>query len=262
MTENNNNNTKVVLFAHDFVGEQTLKYVFNNYREDISLVILIDENLDDNTIYKFLLRENFPIKRILAYDKNIYKKLLKKYSKQNIEYFLLLWWPKIIPEQIINIPLKGTINLHPSYLPFCKGKDPNFWTLIEQAIFGVTIHKVQPGIDDGPIMFQKKIDVNWEDDGKTLYDKSVAEMIKLFKDSYPKIRKDKFSLSPQEHNEGSFHFRKELVPASEIKLNQSYLAKDLINKLRARTFVGHPSCWFIDDEIKYEIRVEIEKVLE
>ena len=68
------------------------------------------------------------IQRILHYDKNLYSKLKDAHSNQVIDYFLLLWWPKIISESIINISKKGAINLHPSYLPYCRGKDPNFWT--------------------------------------------------------------------------------------------------------------------------------------
>ena len=108
----------------------------------------------------------------------------------------------------------------------------------------------------------KKIDYDWQDNGKTLYEKSVAEIIKLFKDSYPKIRNDNFSLLPQKPKEGSIHFRKELAPASEIKLDKSYLAKELLNKLRARTFTGYPSCWFVEDKTKYQVRISIEKVMD
>ena len=148
-----NNTFKVVLFAHDYVGAKTLEYVYNNYHDDISHIVLIDEDLFDNEIYKFLKDKNFPADRILYYGKNLYSRLEEVHSNEGIDYFILLWWPKIISESIINIPKNGVINLHPSYLPFCRGKDPNFWAIVEQTTFGVTIHKVQPGIDDGPIMF-------------------------------------------------------------------------------------------------------------
>ena len=49
-----NNTFKVVLFAHDYVGAKTLEYVHNNYQDDISHIVLIDEDLFDNEIYKFL----------------------------------------------------------------------------------------------------------------------------------------------------------------------------------------------------------------
>ena len=47
---------------------------------------------------------------------------------------------------------------------------------------------------------------------------------------------------------------------SEIDLEKSYKAKDLFNLLRARTFMGKPSCWFFFKKSKYEIRIKIDKV--
>ena len=73
-----------------------------------------------------------------------------------IQNIFLLWWPKIIKKDLIEIPSSGVINIHPSYLPFCRGKDPNYWALRDDLKFGVSIHKVTPGIDDGPILFRKK----------------------------------------------------------------------------------------------------------
>ncbi len=39
------------------------------------------------------------------------------------------------------------INLHISYLPWNRGKDPNFWSWIENTPKGVTIHRIDTGID-------------------------------------------------------------------------------------------------------------------
>ena len=47
---------------------------------------------------------------------------------------------------------------------------------------------------------------------------------------------------------------------SEINLKKSYKAKDLFNLLRARTFIGKPSCWFLFKKSKYEIRIKINKI--
>ena len=60
-----NNNIKVVLFAHDYVGAQILlKFVFNNYRDDISYIVLMDEDLRRNEIHKFLVDKKWNSKNI------------------------------------------------------------------------------------------------------------------------------------------------------------------------------------------------------
>ena len=43
------------------------------------------------------------------------------------------------------------LNIHPSLLPFGRGKYGYFWSIINSEPFGVTIHLVDEGIDSGKI---------------------------------------------------------------------------------------------------------------
>ena len=86
-------------------------------------------------------------------------------------------------------------------------------------------------------------------------------MIQLFQTSYPKIRSLNVTRVKQDLSEGSFHLAKELELASVIQLDKSYMARDLINLIRARTFPGHPACRFSDNGKEYEVRISIERKL-
>ena len=41
------------------------------------------------------------------------------------------------------------MNLHPSYLPYNRGKDPYVWSILNEKPFGTTIHEMNEKIDDG-----------------------------------------------------------------------------------------------------------------
>ena len=69
--------------------------------DDISHIVLIDEDLFDNEIYKFLKDKNFPADRILYYGKNLYSRLEEVHSNEGIDYFILLWWPKLYPSLLL-----------------------------------------------------------------------------------------------------------------------------------------------------------------
>jgi methionyl-tRNA formyltransferase len=71
--------------------------------------------------------------------------------------FLLAWWPLILKREFLALGQDVTLNLHPSLLPHARGKDPNFWTIVEECPFGVSIHHVTPDIDAGDIAFQREI---------------------------------------------------------------------------------------------------------
>ena len=49
---------------------------------------------------------------------------------------------------------KNIINLHIYFLPFNRGAHPNFWSFIENTPSGVSIHKIDKGIDTGDIINQ------------------------------------------------------------------------------------------------------------
>lgn len=51
-------------------------------------------------------------------------------------------------------------NLHISFLPFNRGYHPNFWSFMENSPSGVTIHRIDEGIDTGPVLAQRQFDID------------------------------------------------------------------------------------------------------
>jgi methionyl-tRNA formyltransferase len=82
-------------------------------------------------------------------------------GKQNIpDFFIVVAYGKIIPENILNMPKFGSINIHYSLLPKYRGASP-----LESAILngdtetGVSIQKMEYKMDAGPIIAQEKINI-------------------------------------------------------------------------------------------------------
>lgn len=83
----------------------------------------------------------------------------KNYSQ--IDLNIVVAYGKIIPENILNIPKLGSINIHYSLLPKYRGASP-----VESAILngdtetGVTIQKMKYKMDSGNILTQEKINIS------------------------------------------------------------------------------------------------------
>lgn len=240
---------KIALFADKFVGLEVLKYFIENFKDDIALLIVTEEN----AIFSHAKSFHIPTK---IWNPNT----LESMRALHVDLGILAWWPKIIKSELIHIPRQGFINFHPSYLPYNKGKHYNFWAIVENAPFGVTLHRVDEGIDTGDIVAQKEINYDWSDTGESLFLKAQSEIIDLFKNTYPSLRItkiDKIS-TPQQKSQGSFHYANEINEICKIDLNKTYNARFLLNLLRARTFDNHPACNFIDETgTEYEVRVKI-----
>jgi methionyl-tRNA formyltransferase len=79
---------------------------------------------------------------------------------ENLDLSIVVAYGKIIPEDILNIPKFGSINIHYSLLPKYRGASP-----VESAILngdletGVSIQKMKFKLDSGPILAQEKMEI-------------------------------------------------------------------------------------------------------
>jgi methionyl-tRNA formyltransferase len=144
---------KVVIFAHSFVGLEIIKYFIEHYSDDLLQVVVMQKESDIYTYAK-----NNKIK-VSIYGSNEYVNFI---SSNEFDTGFLIWWPKIISKELLTKAKNGFINTHPSFLPFCKGKHYNFWTLVKNCKFGVTLHYVDEGIDTGDIICIKEFDFNFD----------------------------------------------------------------------------------------------------
>jgi methionyl-tRNA formyltransferase len=242
----------IVFFVNDNVGLECISFVILEHFNDIKYIVVTDKT---SIVYKYLIYSKFTV------DKILFNQEILNHDFSSIDYIFLLWWPYIIGQEIISLANKGVINTHPSLLPYNRGKNYNFWNLVEDVPFGVSLHFVNGGVDSGDIIFQQSIKKTWECTGGTLYKKAKLEMINLFKSSYVKIINDNYQRKKQDLTKGSYHNSIELYKASEIFLEKNYKAKELLNLLRARTFSGYEGCYFYDENNdKYEIQIQIKRI--
>jgi methionyl-tRNA formyltransferase len=110
---------------------------------------------------------------LLLLDKNDYKEKITQAIQQNqVTVGLMMTFPFIIPPEILSLPANGFINFHYGLLPQCRGPHPILWHLLNNDTeAGVTIHKVDEGIDTGPVIIQEKIPVEDNDTYGTLQSK-------------------------------------------------------------------------------------------
>ena len=111
----------------------------------------------------------------------------------------------IIPESILNYPRLGTIQYHPSLLPKHRGGSAINWAIINgETKTGITIFWPDKGIDTGPILLQKEVDIFPDDTVGSLYfnklfplgTKALVESIELIKrGTAPRVPQDESQAS-------------------------------------------------------------------
>ena len=172
------------------VSISCIEYLIKKFSYDKYTFVVTDNNKE---IISFLRKYqlNYLTK------KSINKKILSTKNNQ-YEWLLNLWGHKIFPSKFLD-KFENNLNLHPSFLPYGKGKDSIVWSLFYNLPAGISIHKMTNKLDGGPIYTQKKIKYNFTTIGKELYENCLKTSIDEFVKHWSKIRLNKIKLKPQKN---------------------------------------------------------------
>lgn len=76
----------------------------------------------------------------------------------------------ILPQRVLDLPTRGTIQYHPSLLPRHRGASAMHWAIIQgETRTGLTIFWPDKGIDTGPILLQREVEIGPDDTLGSLY---------------------------------------------------------------------------------------------
>ena len=94
----------------------------------------------------------------------------EEFARLKADLCVMAYVTLIVPEEVLNSPTRGTIQYHPSLLPRHRGPSSINWPIIMgETRTGLTIFWPDQGLDTGPILLQKEIDIKDTDTLGSLY---------------------------------------------------------------------------------------------
>lgn len=122
----------------------------------------------------------------------------------DVDLILSIMYDRIIGADLINGPAR-VLNLHLGKLPEYRGMRPVNWALKNgEAIAGVTLHEVEPGIDTGPIVAQSTFSIWPEfDEVRDVYGRAVKAAERILWDTLPIV--DRIKAEPQDHTRAGYY---------------------------------------------------------
>ena len=247
---------RILYLGNNWLGWQILKWLKEQGEEIAGLAI----HLPRKQKYASGIRQvaNLPSDKIFDGAKLNDPELIESIKSLAPDIGLSVLFDYILKPEFLSIFPQGVVNLHPAYLPYNRGQYPNVWSIIEGTPSGVTLHYMDEGIDTGAIIAQKKVPVEMVDTGETLYRKLEQASLALFSESWPLVRAGKAPRTPQRGETGTYHRTDDVEAIDEIDLNRAYVARDLINVLRARTFPPYKGAYFTANGKRVYMRLGLE----
>lgn len=95
----------------------------------------------------------------------------------NADLCVMAFVTDIVPDAILEAPTRGTIQYHPSLLPKHRGPSSMNWPIIwGETITGLSIFWPDKGLDTGPILLQKEVEITQDDTLGSLYFGKLYQM--------------------------------------------------------------------------------------
>jgi methionyl-tRNA formyltransferase len=127
-------------------------------------------------------------------------------------------------------------NLHFSYLPEYKGMYTSIWPLLDGKNYsGVTLHKIDAGIDTGDIIVRKRIPLLQDTTSRQLYELYFRRGLRLFQDWFPRLLQGDYTTTPQPAKRSSYRSRRS-IDFANLKINLQQTAQSIHDQIRAFAF--------------------------
>ena len=231
--------TNIVFFGTHTFAATILQGLIDSGLFDIQLVI----TQPDRPVGRKQELQKSPVK-LLAEKHNLtiaQPQSLKnfQFSIFNFQLGVCAQYGLIIPESILNAPKYGTINVHTSILPKYRGASPIQTVLMNgETQTGVTIMKMDAGLDTGPIVLQKSLNIAQNDTYTTLDQKMAKIAILGLLEAIPEYISGALQPVPQDNSKATI--TKQLT-REDGRVDWQKTAREIYNQWRGLT--PWPGVW-------------------
>lgn len=157
-------------------------------------------------------------------------KLLKELSPDLI---VVTAYGQILPEEILNLPKNGCINIHASLLPAYRGAAPINWCILNgETKTGVTSMQMDKGLDTGDMLLRRETEIGENETYQELYDRLAVMGGEVLADTIKAVEEG--TLAPEKQDD-SLSCYSPMITKSMSALDFSKSAKELHNTVRGVT---------------------------
>lgn len=157
-------------------------------------------------------------------------KVLKELSPDLI---VVTAYGQILPEEILNLPKYGCINIHASLLPAYRGAAPINWCILNgETKTGVTSMQMDKGLDTGDMLLRRETEIGENETYQELYDRLAVMGGEVLADTIKAVEEG--TLAPEKQDD-SLSCYSPMITKSMSALDFSKSAKELHNTIRGVT---------------------------
>ena len=121
------------------------------------------------------------------------------------DIIIVVAYGQILPEEIINLPAMGCINVHASLLPKYRGAAPINWCIINgESRTGVTTMYMDKGMDTGDILLQRETEIGEDETAGELHDRLAVLGADLLLETLDGLQRNEVERRAQDHSAATY----------------------------------------------------------
>ena len=206
---------KIVFMGTPDFAKESLEAVYNEGHEILAVVTNPDKpkgrgmKMIASPVKEFAIEKNLKIYQPDRVRNN--EEFINEIKNLNPDVICVVAYGKILPQEILDIPSKGSINVHGSLLPKYRGAAPIQWAVLNgDKITGITTMYMGLGMDTGDMILKEEVEIGEDETTGELWDrlstigaKLLVETLKQIEDGTAPREKqgDDFTMAPMLNKE-------------------------------------------------------------
>jgi methionyl-tRNA formyltransferase len=148
----------------------------------------------------------------------------------NPDAIVVVAYGRLIPAWMLNLPRLGTFNVHASLLPKYRGAAPIQWAIARgENTTGVTIMRLDEGLDTGPIFLQRQIPIHPDETAVALSPRLAELGASLMVEALEQVDAGRIKPTPQDHSLATLA---PLLTKQDGQIDFSQTASEIYNRFR------------------------------
>lgn len=123
---------------------------------------------------------------------------------RGIDWLFIIGWSQIAGPEVLAAPTLGVLGIHPTLLPEGRGRAPIPWAILKGLKqTGVTLFKLDEGVDTGEIAAQEILPLADDETATTLYQRVIDAHRTIIRNVWPALSADAIKLRKQDENKAT-----------------------------------------------------------
>ena len=224
---------KTVVFAYHNIGCEGIRALLRNGFEIAAIFTHADDPSEAtwfDSVAELAVEQDIPVYAPEDVNHPIWVNRIRDLAPDIIFSF---YFRQLLSREILDIPVRGALNLHGSLLPAYRGRCPVNWVLVNgEKETGLTLHYMTTEPDTGDIVAREKVAITPKDTALALHTKLLPVTAGLLDRTLPLIKAGSAPRIPQDSLQASYFGGRR---PEDGEINWSLSAESVCNLVRAVT---------------------------